>query len=255
MSQEPEFVLPDFGCLTRGRFSYLPVAPGRLEFALEVRKRVLTDRPGVVVVELPGWLERVYQRAIQRLPQITVLVYPDDNDEDRGIYIPVEPADPFTEAVRSAKEIGAQVVFAEPDVGERPHLPDFYPDPYALRSIGVEKYTELYRFHPIERTDEIRTHAGGIAWKLQGTDPEAQVLVVVSLNLFDPVLDAMEEPQEPPPRRRAPSPRRHAESTPGLPGGNRRGVSVSAGALRAIPDGCVRGHAHRPATCAIGAFP
>ena len=218
MSQEPEFVLPDFGCLTRGRFSYLPVAPGRLEFALEVRKRVLTDRPGVVVVELPGWLERVYQRAIQRLPQITVLVYPDDNDEDRGIYIPVEPADPFTEAVRSAKEIGAQVVFAEPDVGERPHLPDLYPDPYALRSIGVEKYTELYRFHPIERTEEIRTHAGGIAWKLQGTDPEAEGFSGGFLEPVRPGTGRYGGAAGTTPATAAPSPRRHAESTPGLPG-------------------------------------
>ena len=41
-------------------------------------------------------------------------------------------------------------------------------------------------------------HAAGIAWKLQGANPEAKVLVVVSLNLLDPVLDAMEQPQAQP---------------------------------------------------------
>lgn len=202
MSQGPEFALPDVGSLRRGRFAYLPVAPGRLEFALEVRARILAEKPGVVVVELPNWLERHYLRAVKRLPQITVLVYSDEKEEDGGIYIPIEPADPFTEAARSAKEIGARLVFAEPDIGERPHLPDIYPDPYSLSVIGLEKYVELYRLHPMARTDEIATHAGGIAWKLQGTDPEASVLIVLSLNLLDPVLDAMEEPQEPPPRRR-----------------------------------------------------
>ena len=48
MSPEPDFELPDINDLTRGRFTYLPVAPGRLEFALEVRRRILETRPPVV---------------------------------------------------------------------------------------------------------------------------------------------------------------------------------------------------------------
>ena len=30
--------LPDFSSLERGRFTYLPVVPGKLEFAAEVRR-------------------------------------------------------------------------------------------------------------------------------------------------------------------------------------------------------------------------
>src|ERR1039458_6228527 len=79
------------------------------------------------------------------------------------------------------------LVFADPDSGERPHLKDASPDPYSIRHIGYEKYVEAYRVYPQERSDEIARHAGGIAWKLQGCDPLARVLVVVSLNLLDPV--------------------------------------------------------------------
>jgi hypothetical protein len=43
--------LPEIGSLERGRFKYLPVVPGRLEFAVEVRRRILADRPNVVAVE------------------------------------------------------------------------------------------------------------------------------------------------------------------------------------------------------------
>jgi len=199
---EPES--SEAGSLRRGRFQYFPVAPGRLEFAIEVRQAILAERPEVVAVELPGWLAGAYLRAVRRLPQISVIVYPDAADEERGVYVPVEPADPFTEAVRTALEIGAEVVFAEPDFGDRPHLVEAYPDPYAIRSLGWDKYVELYRVHPAERGEAVTAHARGIAWKLQGTDPEARVVVVVSLNLLDAVLDAMEEPQEPPPRRRLP---------------------------------------------------
>ncbi len=39
----------------------------------------------------------------------------------------------------AALEIGAEVVFADPDSGERPHLKDAYPDPYAIRHIGLDE--------------------------------------------------------------------------------------------------------------------
>jgi hypothetical protein len=190
--------LRDAGGLRRGNFRYLPVAPGRLEFAIEVRRAILAEAPRVVAVELPVTLESAYLRAVERLPRMTVLVYPDEKDPERGVYVPVEPADPFAEAVRTAGEAGAEILFADPDLGERPHLPDRYPDPYSLRHIGFEKYIEAYRVYPQPRSDEIAEHAAGIAWKLQGTNPQASVLVVISLNLLDAVLDAMEVPQEPP---------------------------------------------------------
>jgi len=190
--------LPDPGSLRRGRFTYLPVVPGRLEFAIEVRQAILRDRPQVVALELPITLQQHYARAVTRLPEMSVIFYPDEGDAERAIYVPVEPADPFVEAMRSALEIGADVVFADPDSGERPHLKDAYPDPYSIRHIGYEKYVEAYRVYPQERSDEIARHAGGIAWKLQGCDPLAHVLVLVSLNLLDPLLDAMDEPQAQP---------------------------------------------------------
>jgi hypothetical protein len=190
--------LPDAASLRRGRFTYLPVVPGRLEFAIEVRQAMLRDKPGVVALELPATLQHQYLRAVARLPEISVIFYPDEKEEDRAVYIPVEPADPFVEAIRTALEIGAEVVFADPDSGERPHLPDAYPDPYSIRRIGLDKYIEAYRVYPQPRSDEIARHADGIAWKLEGCDPLARVLVIVSLNLLDPVLDSMEQPQAQP---------------------------------------------------------
>jgi hypothetical protein len=200
MSGDIDLLVPESGSLVRGRFTYFPVVPGRLEFAIEVRQAILRQRPPVVAVELPGTLQQAWLRAVERLPEISVIFYPDDaaGVEDRAVYIPVEPADPFTEAIRTALEIGAEIVFADPDIGERPHLPDLYPDPYAVRRIGLDRYVEAYRLHPQPRSPEVARHADGIAWKLQGADPLARVFVVVSLNLLDPVLDAMEQPQAQP---------------------------------------------------------
>jgi hypothetical protein len=200
MSLGPE----DFASLGRGNITYFPVIPGRLEFAIEVRRAILREHPKIVAVELPGALEDVYLQALARLPEISVILYPDPQDDERGIYVPVEPCDPFTEAVRTALEIDAEVIFIEPDLGDRPHLPDTYPDPYSIRYIGLPKYIEAYRVYPQARNEDIAAHAAGMAWKLQGADPLASVFAVVSLNLLDPLLDAMELPQDAPSRAKPP---------------------------------------------------
>ncbi len=207
MSQDPnprDLKAEDPASLRRGNITYFPVIPGRLEFALEVRRAILNAQPKIVAVELPGALEDVYLQALARLPEMSVILYPDPQDDERGIYVPVEPSDPFTEAVRTALEIDAEVIFIEPDLGDRPHLPDSYPDPYSIRYIGLNKYIEAYRVYPQARSEEIAAHASGMAWKLQGADPTASVLAVVSLNLLDPLLDAMEAPQDEPERAKLP---------------------------------------------------
>jgi hypothetical protein len=199
MSGETDLPLPDPGSLKRGRFTYFPVVPGRLEFSIEVRRAILGQRPQAIALELPATLQEAWMRAVARLPEMSLIFYPDETlGVDQAIYVPVEPADPFTEAIRTGLEVGAEIVFADPEAGQRPHLKDAYPDPYAIRHIGLERYIEAYRVYPQPRSEEIARHAAGIAWKLQGTDPLANVLVVVSLNLLDPLLEAMEEPQAQP---------------------------------------------------------
>ncbi len=199
MPGETDLPFPDPGSLQRGRFTYFPVVPGRMEFAIEVRQAILRDRPQTVALELPATLQAAWLRGVARLPEMSLIFYPDETrGDDQAIYVPVEPADPFTEAIRTGLETGAEIVFADPDSGERPHLKDAYPDTYAVRHIGLDRYVDAYRVYPQPRSPEIAAHAAGIAWKLQGTNPSASTLAVVSLNLLDPVLDAMEEPQAQP---------------------------------------------------------
>jgi hypothetical protein len=192
--------IPESASLRRGRFTYFPVVPGRMEFALEVRRAILRERPRAIALELPASLEAAWVGGIARLPAMSLIFYP--ADDEQAEYVLVEPADPFTEAIRTGAEIGAEIVFADPEAAERPHVKDAYPDPYAVQHIGLDRYVEAYRLFPQPRSEEIARHAAGIAWKLQGADPEANVFVVISLNLLDAVMDAMEIPQEEPPARR-----------------------------------------------------
>jgi len=134
---DPSPNLTEAGSLRRGRFTYFPVAPGKLEFAVAVRRALLAERPRIVAVELPVTLRQAYLRALERLPEMSVILYPEEGEEDRAVYIPIEPADPFVEALRTGREIGAELEFVEPDFDKRPHLPDRYPDPYSLRHVGL----------------------------------------------------------------------------------------------------------------------
>ena len=195
--------LEEAGSLRRGNLRYFPVIPGRLEFTVELRREMLEKRPAVVAVELPSALREDYLAAVARLPQFSVLVYPEVEDDARAVFIPVEPCDPFTEAIRTGVEIGAEIVLLEPDTDARPHLPDTYPDSYSLRYISPEKFIEAYRVYPQPRSEEIQRHAEAMAWKLQGADPLATTFVVISLNLLDPLFDAMQQPQDSPPRRKS----------------------------------------------------
>ena len=185
--------------LKQGQLCYIPVVPGRMEFALEVRRRLLDSMPGVVAVELPVTLRDTILAAVKRLPEISIVVHEDPHDPDRGVYLPIEPCDPFIEAVRTGLQIGAEILFLEPDVAEHPHIETEYPDSYALTRMSYEDYAKAWiASKPPGSGAVLESLAGGMAWKLQGANPEATTAVVVSFPLLDPIRRAYELPQEEP---------------------------------------------------------
>lgn len=186
--------------LMPAELDFIPVVPGRMEFALEVRKRLLETQPAAVCVELPVTLGEVLLQAVRRLPEISVVVHEDANNPGSGVYLPVEPADPFVEAVRTGLELGAEIVFLEPDVAERPHLEEEYPDSYAITRTSYADYVKAWSAARAGRSPEpmMQRLAEGIAWKLQGANPELRTAVVLSLALYHPVREALPQPCEEP---------------------------------------------------------
>ena len=182
--------------LTRRNITYFPVVPGRIEFAVEVRQWILETRPEVLALELPSPLRAAYLKAIARFPAVSVIRFPDPVDPLQWVFIPIEPTDPFVEALRTAQELGIRVEFIEPNWGDRPHIGDAYPDTYAIQMIGRERYIESFRLQKNEPTEEMVEHAEAMARRLQGLDPDREIAAVVSLNMLDLILDAMETPQE-----------------------------------------------------------
>src|SRR5688500_11097948 len=130
------------GLIRRGRLTLLPVVHYRMEFAWAARRAILQARPAAVAVDLPRTLEQPFLRAVDRLPRLSVLVYPLGKDR---VYLPVEVTDPVVEALRTADEIGARRALLEPDLDEEPDYREPYPDPYAATRIGLGEYVAACR--------------------------------------------------------------------------------------------------------------
>src|SRR5690242_6050316 len=97
------------GAIQRGNITYLPVVPGRIEFAWHVRRYLLEHRPRIIALQLPASLEDQYAAALERMPRMSVILIADpESEEDDAAYIPVEPGDPFSEALRAASDIAAE---------------------------------------------------------------------------------------------------------------------------------------------------
>ncbi|RPH82444.1 MAG: hypothetical protein EHM75_13180 [Desulfobacteraceae bacterium] len=120
----------------------VPILHNRLEFALEVHRRFTELRPEAVAVELPPTLRDKVLAAAERLPFLSVVVYPEKSG--RTVYLPIEPVDGIIEAVRLAREHSLPVFFVDRDTEGYPLFKDPLPDPYAVTQIGYEAYCRAY---------------------------------------------------------------------------------------------------------------
>jgi hypothetical protein len=182
---------PDPGpCIRQGRLLLLPVVHYRMEFAALARQVILRHRPAAVAVELPQTLEDAFLKAVARLPRLSVVLYPNKGER---VYLPVEATDPVVEALRTAAEVKARAVFAEPDLGAPPSYRQRYPDTYALARVGAPAYLDACRDRAPALEFEDRRRAAGIAQHLRRTLDEVQgeVVAVVGLPLLEGVLQGL----------------------------------------------------------------
>ncbi len=132
--------------IARDGVHVLPVLHECLELADLVRLAFERLDPDAVVVEIPSSLERVWLRAVDRLPAVSVVLY--DNARGQTIYLPVQPADPLVEAARSARERGLPLACADLDVDGYSDYRDPVPDPYAVLRLGLAAVYGAFRAVP-----------------------------------------------------------------------------------------------------------
>ena len=121
------------------RIIYAPILHGSLPFARAVREAFLRERPDCVAVELPETLAAPIDRAVRRLPLLSVVRY-DATKEPR--FLLVEPCDGVFEALRLAREHDVPAHLVDADVDAYPSSDDALPDPHAVERIGYDAYVE-----------------------------------------------------------------------------------------------------------------
>lgn len=193
--------MPDPWTLSQKNLSCLPVCHYRLEFTELVRARFRKAPPDCLALELPSHLAEAYQRAVARLPEISVLLFEDASGNP--VYLPVEPVDPFAEAARSALELGIPVHFVDINLEEAyPPFRDPVPDPYALHRIGPKLYYEAFQTlwkkkigeHPLDVRRE-----QGMAVRLQGLcRMHGKVLFLCGMLHAEGVMNRLDKPQATP---------------------------------------------------------
>jgi hypothetical protein len=121
------------------RVIYAPILHGSLPFALAVREVFLRERPDCVAVELPETLGAPVDRAVRRLPLLSVVRYEADKEPR---FLLVEPCDGIFEALRLAREHDVPAHLVDADVDAYPARDDALPDPHAMERIGYDAYVK-----------------------------------------------------------------------------------------------------------------
>ena len=178
----------------------MPVLHERIDLAPVVRQTLEVLQPQAVAVELPTTLADAAEKAVARLPKVSVVIS-EETGEDALVWV-VTPGDPMVEAMRWAAENERRVLLVDPDLryGHRRH--DLLPDPHSLHQIGPESYVELIRqlagSAPYDERDTMREK--GIAHHLlQATESiDGTIVCLVGAAHADRVVEYLKGPTAPP---------------------------------------------------------
>lgn len=143
------------------RITCLPVVHGSGDFAVEVRRVMLSESFDCVAVPLPESFRESVESGIDSLPQITIAIqtetdlyqsngWEEQEDQPRtASYVPIDPCQPVITALRLAiqEHLPRAYVDRESDDFE-PHQ-DLLPDPYAIKQVPIEKFAAAIMLHSL----------------------------------------------------------------------------------------------------------
>ncbi len=176
--------------LVCGPVVVLPVLHGRLEFAWLAHQLIGQLRPQAIAVEFPESLRKPIERAVDRLPLLSVVSYKSRSEHGRPVYLPIEPADALVEAVRRGRELGIEVHMVDRDVDRYPGFRDKLPDCLAAEKVGAKTYLETAlqaaahsQRHPLDEAREqtMALHLARLCARAN-QDSERPILLVCGLH-------------------------------------------------------------------------
>ncbi len=140
------------------RISVLPIIHGSGDFAIEVRRVMLSEDFDCLAVPLPASFQADVERAIAFLPSVTAVLQEepttfaasewtpesdlaDEDDDDRSFsYVPVDPCQPVIAALRIAMQEHMPRAFVDLETDRFRPQGSVLPDPYAIKRLPIEKF-------------------------------------------------------------------------------------------------------------------
>ena len=125
------------------RITLLPIIHGSGDFALEVRRRIHANSYDCVALPIPSDFEEHVEEAIGHLPRVHIVAQQEGGvGEDPSAYtfVPVDPCQPVISAIREAIAADIPRAYVDLAVDAYEHDTSNYPDPYALKTVSLEKF-------------------------------------------------------------------------------------------------------------------
>jgi len=138
------------------QISVLPLIHGCGDFAIEVRRVMLTNKFDCLAVPLPQSFQHDVERAISFLPSITAVTQEeppitgsapweeDEDDEDNQrvfSYVPIDPCQGVIAAIRIAMMERIDRHFIDLETRRFESISASLPDPYALKKVPLETFS------------------------------------------------------------------------------------------------------------------
>ncbi|MCA9042346.1 MAG: hypothetical protein KDA65_18480 [Planctomycetaceae bacterium] len=142
------------------KVTLLPVIHGSGDFAIEVRRVMLSRSFDALAVPLPHSFKQQVEAAIEKLPEISVVLsretptwkpatewspdQPEDEPESRAgkfcSYVPIEPCQPVIAALRIALQERKPRFYLDQETADFKSYASVYPDPYAVKQLHTEPF-------------------------------------------------------------------------------------------------------------------
>ncbi len=138
------------------RISVLPIIHGSGDFAVEVRRVMLSANFDCLAVPLPSSFQADVERAVDLLPAVTAVLQsepanfahewtPQETEEAESrracSYVPIDPCQGVIAAIRIAQGEQIPRAFIDLETAEFEPMSAILPDPYALKRVPAERFS------------------------------------------------------------------------------------------------------------------
>jgi hypothetical protein len=133
------------------RITLAPVLHGSGEFAVAVRRLMLSEKFDCIAIPLPPSFQEDVERALDHLPSISAVVQretpaywsPDREESDEPpacSFVPIDPCQPVIAALRIATQENIRRAYIDLETADYQAATLALPDPYALKQTSLDRF-------------------------------------------------------------------------------------------------------------------